>query len=240
MTVESYGNKRLFLFAGHYGSGKSEIAVNFALGLARIGMAAIVDFDIINPFFRTAGARGALEQSGVRVIAPIYANTNVDVPALPAEISALFDDKRYKSVFDVGGDSAGAKAVSRYHAEFTSEPYENFFVFNIRRPMTSDIAGIINIFEEIQGSARLPFTSIVNNTNLMSQTREEDLLEGVDAAVELSKRLSLPVSFSAFMCGASGCGLTPPGGISRFVSASEKSGIPIFYIQKHIHMDYNS
>jgi hypothetical protein len=233
---------RLYLFAGHYGSGKSEISVNFTFNLALRHKTAIVDFDIINPYFRTAGARAALEKKGVRVITPVYANTNVDVPALPAEISALFDDKGIKAVFDVGGDSAGARAVSRYHDEFISEKAENFFVFNIRRPMTANINDILDVFHEIQDSARLPFTALVNNTNLLSETKESDLHEGLDAALDLSDRLSLPIAFNALMADDANepgvTGFDVASQESAFTARSRKIGVPVFYISKYIRMDY--
>ena len=240
MAAELFMDGRLFIFSGHYGSGKSEIAVNFALELARFHKTAIVDFDIVNPYFRTAGARRELERQGIRVVTPIYANTNVDVPALPAEISSLFDDKSVKAIFDAGGDSAGAKAISRYHEEFISERTDNFFVFNLRRPSTSTLDDITDIFYEIQESARLPFTALVNNTNLLSWTGESDLLEGLSAAVELSKRLSLPVAFSACMSGVyeNGAAAMPYAGAGEFIKRSGELGIPVFNISKHILMEY--
>ena len=231
MNISAYQKNRLYIFSGHYGSGKSEVSVNFALALARVHRTAIVDFDIINPYFRSAGARNALEQGGVRVITPEYANTNVDVPALPAEISYLFDDKSTKAVFDVGGDSAGARAVSRYRDEILLEDTACFFVFNVRRPTTSTADKAIEIYEEILESARVPFTAIINNTNLMAETTERDLLDGLDAAVELSGRLSLPVAFSVFMENP-GIGPEP----QAFISRSCELKIPIFKLSKHIHM----
>ena len=245
MNISHLFNDRIFLFAGHYGSGKTEVAVNFALALSRAHKTAIVDFDIVNPYFRTADAKETLERNGVRVVAPMYANTNVEIPALPAEISALFDDKSYKAVFDVGGDDAGAKAVSRYHGDFIMENYSNFFVFNIRRPSTSSVEKIIEYFYEIQESARLPFTAIINNTNLLGETREPDLLEGLETAEALSRRLSLPIAFSAYMAdGAPGgvgaimpgdAGAVIPGGFS---ARSAEAGVPVFVISKHINMDF--
>jgi len=229
--ADMYAGKRIFLFAGHYGSGKSEIAVNFASALAEKHRTAIVDFDIINTYFRAADARAALEQKGVRVITPVYAKTNVDVPALPAEVFALFDDKAVKAVFDVGGDGAGARAVSGYRAEFSAEPTENFFVFNLRRQMTSSAGEIIKYFHDIQRSARLPFTAIINNTNLLAETDEVDLLEGLEAAAALSGVLALPVAFSASMA---------YGHTARFLSRSRELGIPVFFMEKHIFMEYGN
>jgi hypothetical protein len=156
----------------------------------------------------------------------------VDVPALPAEISSLFDDAGTRAVFDVGGDSAGARAVSRYREGFASEKAEFFFVFNLRRPITSNIEDAMEIFHEIQYSARLAFTAIVNNTNLLHSTEESDLLEGIDAAMELSSRLSLPFAFSARM---------RPDDETRedvFIQRSLELRIPVFYLEKSIFMDY--
>ena len=106
-------DKRIAIFTGHFGSGKTEVAVNYALQTAGRGKkTAIVDLDIVNPFFRTADARGILEAEGIRVITPVYANTNVDVPSLPPEISSMFEDRSYNVWIDVGGDDLGARAVS--------------------------------------------------------------------------------------------------------------------------------
>jgi len=229
---EIFDSARLFLFSGHYGSGKSEIAVNFALELANSHRAAIADFDIINPFFRTASARAALEQKGVRVITPVFANTNVEAPALPAEIYTLFDDKGIKAVFDVGGDSAGAKAVSRYREEFANDSVANYFVFNIRRPLTATIDQLVDIFHEIEHSARTSFTALIGNTNLLGQTGEKDLLDGLGAAAELSVRLSLPVVFNACM------GDPDETGAPSFYRRSHEMGIPVFHMKKYIYMDY--
>lgn len=219
---------RFNIFSGHYGSGKSEVSVNFAILLARSFRTAIVDFDIINPYFRTAGAKAELEKQGVRVITPVYANTNVDVPALPAEISSLFDDAGIKAVFDAGGDSAGAKAVSRYREEFIPEQTAHFFVFNLRRPLTSSVPKILDAYNSIRESARVPFTAIVNNTNLLSETGETDLLEGLEAAVEFSRLVSLPVAFNTY--------LGDFRAVSKFTLRSEDLGIPVFFISKHILM----
>ena len=231
-----FNSGRLFLFAGHYGSGKTEVAVNFALALSRLHRTAIADFDIVNPYFRTADARVKLEASGIRVITPIFANTNVDVPALPADIVSLFEDKQVKAVFDVGGDSAGAKAISRYHDDFIEGGAANFFVFNIRRPMTSSVEMLYDIFHEIQEAARLPFTALVNNTNLLGATGEPQLLEGLDAALALSEQVALPIAFSTCMIGKR----QEPAGVSdgypAYFARLEQLGIPLFGIGQYIKM----
>jgi hypothetical protein len=191
-------NKRINIFTGHFGSGKTEVAVNYALQLSKIYTnTAIVDFYIVNPYFRTADVRQELEQNGLRVITPIYANTNVDVPALPAEISSLFDSKEYYVVFDVGGDDVGAKAISRYREEIFEDDYEIFFVINTKRPMTGTPEKIEAIIHEVEDSSRLKVTGLVNNTNLLENTTLEDMIEGHRLIEQVSKKLDIPIAFAS-------------------------------------------
>lgn len=191
-------NKCINIFTGHFGSGKTEVAANYALQLSKIYTnAVIVDFDIVNPYFRTADVREELEQNGLRVITPIYANTNVDVPALPAEISSLFDRKEYRVVFDVGGDDVGAKAISRYREEILEDDYEIFFVINTKRPMTGTPGKIEAIIHEVEDSSRLKVTGLVNNTNLLENTTLEDMVEGHRLIEQVSKKLDIPIAFAS-------------------------------------------
>ncbi|RCX15437.1 hypothetical protein DFR58_11317 [Anaerobacterium chartisolvens] len=193
-------NKRIGIFTGHFGSGKTEVAVNYALKLAEKGCkTAIVDFDIVNPYFRTADARERLESRGIYVLAPMYANTNVDVPALPAEISAIFEKKEYRVVFDVGGDDLGARVLSRYRNEIGEDDYEMFFVINIKRPMTDTVRKICDMAEEIQYSSRLKITSLVNNTNLLGKTTFEHIEEGHRMISEVSEKMNIPIGFTSLI-----------------------------------------
>ncbi len=139
--------KRITVFVGHYGSGKTELAVNYAIELSRLGKKVIiVDFDIVNPYFRTKDAEDVLNSYGIEVIAPQYANMNLENPALPAEIYKAFDDKESYIIFDVGGDDDGAIPLGRYHSRFAQEDIDVFFVLNERRVFTSNIEGANEIF----------------------------------------------------------------------------------------------
>ena len=112
-------HKRLTLFAGHYGSGKTNIAVNYALRLAAEGkQVCIADLDIVNPYFRTADSAPELEAAGIRLVRPQYANSNVDLPALPAESYRLVRDKSAYGIMDIGGDDRGAYALGRFVPTF--------------------------------------------------------------------------------------------------------------------------
>jgi hypothetical protein len=190
-------DKRLNIFTGHFGSGKTEVAVNFAIKLAELkGKTAIVDLDIVNPYFRTADARKELEERNIRVITSIYANTNVDVPSLPPEINSLFEEKELRVVLDIGGDDLGAKAVSRYRDEILQEDFELFFVVNTKRIMTDTPDKIEEMIYSIEQSARIKITGLVNNTNLLQDTSSSDIIEGERIIKIVSQKLNIPISFS--------------------------------------------
>jgi len=191
-------HKRINIFTGNFGSGKTEIAVNFATKLKeRIEKVAIVDFDIVNPYFRTMDAKEELERKGIRVIASIYANTNVDIPAVSPEVNTLFEDKSYTAVFDVGGDDLGAKIVSTFKEEFIKEDYAHFFVVNVKRPMTNTVDKIKEMIESIEDSAGIKVTHLINNSNLLEQTTLDDILESDRIIREISKELNIEVAFTS-------------------------------------------
>jgi len=192
-------DKRIAIFTGHFGSGKTEVAVNYALKMALSGeKVAIVDFDIVNPFFRTADVKDLLESKGIKVVTPVYANTNVDVPSLPAEISTLFDDKSYRVVLDVGGDDLGARVLSRYYDEIVSDDYIHCFVINTNRPMTRNTDEIETMISEIQESSKIKIDILVNNTNLLDATTPDVIAEGSSIIKKVSERISVPLKL---VCG---------------------------------------
>ena len=188
-------HKRITLFAGHYGSGKTNIAVNYALLLAREGKkTAIADLDIVNPYFRTKDSASDLEAAGVDLISPQFANTNVDLPALPAEAYRLVEDKSIFAVMDVGGDDRGAYALGRY-APFILEEgdYRMAFVANPCRPLTRTPEEALEVMREIEAAGGVPFTAIVNNANLAHETTPETVLAAIPYMERLSELSGLPV-----------------------------------------------
>ena len=191
-------HKRLTLFAGHYGSGKTNIALNYALWLRRQGLkVTVADLDIVNPYFRTKDGAEQLKAAGVRLISSDYANSNVDLPALPGEAYSLVDDKSACGVIDVGGDDRGALALGRYVPGIREEnDYEMLFVLNKARPLTRSIDDALEIFYEIEAACALPFTAIVNNTNLGPLTKAEDVIAGERFAQEFAERVKLPLKMS--------------------------------------------
>ena len=188
-------NKRITLFAGHYGSGKTNIAVNYALRLKEENEKVVIaDLDIVNPYFRSKDSEKHLEERGIHLISSEYANTNVDVPAMPAEAYSILDNKQTVAVIDVGGDDRGALAMGRYAPAILSENnYEMLFVINKYRPLTPDCASTIAVMHEIETASKMKFTGIVNNSNLGDETAEEDVVASINYADEISKASGLPI-----------------------------------------------
>ena len=192
MTME---HKRLTLFAGHYGSGKTNIAVNYALHLAKEGKpVCIADLDIVNPYFRTKDSADALNAAGVTLISPQFANTNVDLPALPAEAYRLVEDKSSYGIMDIGGDDRGAYALGRYVPFMKQENnYRMAFVANCYRPLTRTAEEALEVMREIEAACGLQFTCIVNNSNLGTETTAQTVLDSLEYIQQLSRLSGLPV-----------------------------------------------
>ena len=188
-------HRRLTLFAGHYGSGKTNIAVNYALHLAKEGkQVCIADLDIVNPYFRTKDSAAVLEAAGVHLISPTFANTNVDLPALPAEAYRLVTDKSIYGIMDIGGDDRGAYALGRYVPAMKEEGnYRMVFVANCYRPLTRTPEEALEVMQEIEAACGLQFTDIVNNSNLASETTPETVLASMDYMEKLSQLSGLPL-----------------------------------------------
>ena len=191
----STDTKRLTLFAGHYGSGKTNIAVNYALRLAKEGKrVCIADLDIVNPYFRTKDSEAELTAMGIQLVSPQYANTNVDLPALPAESYRLVQDKSTYGIMDIGGDDRGAYALGRFVGAIKAENnYRMAFVVNCYRPLTATVEDAVEIMREIEAACGLSFTCIVNNSNLGAETTAQTVLDSVDFVERLSKETGLEI-----------------------------------------------
>ncbi len=193
--LKTMEHKRLTLFAGHYGSGKTNIAVNYALHLASEGKpVCIADLDIVNPYFRTKDSAKELSAAGITLISPQFANTNVDLPALPAEAYRLVEDKSVYGIMDIGGDDRGAYALGRYVPFMKEEDnYRMAFVANCYRPLTRTAEDALEVMREIEAACGLNFTHIVNNSNLGTETTPQTVLDSLDFIEKLSEISNLPV-----------------------------------------------
>ena len=188
-------NKRVLLLCGHYGSGKTNIAVNLAQAIKKeYPIVTLADLDIVNPYFRSKDSANDLEEAGIRLICSNYANSNVDIPALPSDLYALTDDRRMRAVIDIGGDDRGALALGRLAPSILEEnDYEMLMVINCYRPLTRDAASTVEVMREIEGAGGIRFTALVNNSNLGVETTAKDILASVSYANEVASLSGLPV-----------------------------------------------
>ena len=190
--------KRITVIAGHYGSGKTNIAVNMALDMKKQGMDVVIaDLDIVNPYFRTKDSLERLNSAGIKLISSEYANSNVDIPAIPQEMYSVIDDKDRFYVVDLGGDDRGAYALGRYADKIKEEDsFEFYFVFNMFRPLTRDAESALEVMREIEAACSMKFTAIINNSNVGELTNEEMVLTSVEECSKLSVMSSLPVKLT--------------------------------------------
>lgn len=187
--------KRITVFSGHYGSGKTNVALSVALGLARSGQSVTVaDLDIVNPYFRTKDSARELEKAGIELICSDYANTNVDIPALPQSMYAITDDRSRKVVVDLGGDDRGALALGRLAPAMLEEnDFDLFAVINMFRPLTKTAEETVGVMKEIEAASGLRFTGLVNNSNLGEETTPETVLSSIPYAEETARLTGLPI-----------------------------------------------
>ena len=198
-AMANYKPKRITLFAGHYGSGKTNIAVNFALKLKNDGLnVKIADLDIVNPYFRTKDSADDLIKANIPLISPAYANSNVALPALPPEIYSLVQRNDCYAVMDIGGDDRGAYALGRYTPYILEEnDYEMIFVANFYRPLTTTVNEAIEVMREIEVACGIKFTAIINNSNLGNLTTAYDVDCTNEKAQQLADKTNLPLIFTS-------------------------------------------
>lgn len=191
--------KKLTIVLGHYGTGKTEIAINCARYIKEKGHNVdIVDLDIVNPYFRPREVRKELFDTwGIKVIGTDEKYMNADVPALSRDIYSVIQDKERYAVFDVGGDDAGAIALGQYHNIISNQDADVLFVVNVNRPFTKDAKSVIDYLRLVESAARVKVTHLVNNTHLMNETTVEDVLKGQKVLEEVSATTGIPIKMVA-------------------------------------------
>ena len=190
--------KKINIFAGHYGSGKTNLSVNYALMLKEEHEDVIVcDIDTVNPYFRTKDSKEVFDRNGIRLIAPEFANSNLDIPSISAAVNKAFDDPGTYSVFDVGGDDAGAVALGQFADKIQNSEYEMFLVVNKYRPLTKKPVDVVEYKNDIEAVCHIKFTGIINNSNVGEDTSAEYVLASDEYAQEVSKLTGLPLVYTS-------------------------------------------
>ncbi len=209
-------DKRIRIIVGHYGSGKTEFAINYAMRLATMDTAVLfdklrtgkprddsigrkvvlADLDIVNPYFRSREKAEMLEQHNIKVISSSLGHVStMDIPALSAGIAAPLQDKSYDIILDVGGDATGAKTLAQHQQLIASQDYDMFCVLNAYREQTNTIDKAIEQIQAIESMTKLQITGIINNTHLLKATTAADVLKGQKLAETVAEQLSIPVKY---------------------------------------------
>jgi len=191
------GERRISIFIGGFGSGKTEISINYALRMREQGKEVkLVDLDVIDPYFRIRERRESLESKGIEVISPAGKLAVADLPALPPSIYSIFDSNT-SVVIDVGGDDIGSVALGRFREQLKAIPCNVFFVVNTCRPGTNDVAGIARVLAGIEEVSRLQANALICNSNLGQQTDVNTILAGFQVVSNAAELLAVPVGFVA-------------------------------------------
>lgn len=191
-------DKRLVIIIGHYGSGKTEFAVNYAVKMKeKFDRVNIADLDIVNPYFRSREKRDFFEKIGIKLFDSSIRNTAVDLPALPAELMGVILNKQEKSVLDVGGDPVGARVLSRYSQQIKNTEYDMFFVINGNRPETNTLEGALKYLRMIEATSNLKVTGLINNTHMLKDTSIEDVEFGHALTKKVSWEIDIPIRYEA-------------------------------------------
>ena len=185
--------KRMCIITGHYGSGKTEYAVNLALSLVKSGNpTALADLDIVNPYFRSFEQAQRLEAAGIRVIVTSCGGA-VDMPAIDPAVMSIFQDQKWTGILDIGGDPVGAHVLARFSDQLHPEEFDLLYVLNANRHETRDLDSALLYMQAIEIACKQKVTGIVNNTHLCGETTAEDILKGAKLAQALSQRVGIPI-----------------------------------------------
>ncbi|SRR6056297_442164 len=189
-------DKNLTIIVGHYGSGKTEFAVNYAIKSKKdYEKINLIDLDIINPYFRSRERKKELKESNIKVIGSSIKNKNLDLPSLSPGINGAINENTSKTIIDAGGDPIGAKALSRYYKQIRRKDYDMFLVVNANRPETQTVEAVIDYYNKIQGASRLMITGFINNTHMLKETTKEDVYRGKQLVEEVSEKLNIPIRY---------------------------------------------
>ncbi len=195
MQTDKFGD--IIIICGHYGCGKTNLALNMAADCARRGEeVTLIDLDIVNPYFRSSDYGEFIKENNIELIAPTYAHSNLDLPSIPVEMYSIFT-RNGRRIIDVGGDDSGATALGRFAPQLKNTNYTMLYVINKYRIQSTTPEEACKLLREIETASRLTADYIVNNSHLMEYTDAETVRASFGFADEISEILGLPVAFTA-------------------------------------------
>lgn len=192
-----FDDNRIKIIIGHYGSGKTEFSINYAINLAKEidEKVVLIDLDIVNLYFRSREKKELLNSLGIKLIASSIDASALDIPAISPEVSTVFNDKSVNAILDIGGDPAGARTLGRYKDDLIKGNYDMFYVLNKNRTETNTPDKAIGYMREIESISRAKVTGIVSNSHLLKSTSIEDILEGISLCEKVSKETNIPIKY---------------------------------------------
>lgn len=191
-------DKRIRIITGHYGSGKTEFAVNYAVKLTDAGKkVSLADLDVVNPYFRSRECEKLFEEKGIELLGFILKEHGMDLPAVSGNVAKALMDKSREYIIDLGGNSAGARAFASFRSMVVVEECDLFFVINANRPETADYLGVMTQIQSIEGTLNMRVTGLINNTHLIWDTTEEDILRGELLSREVSEKTGIPIRYTS-------------------------------------------
>ncbi len=222
--------KRVYVLLGNFGSGKTELAINFAVNAALHSRTVLADLDVINPYFRSAERREELSSANVKLIHPVFAYSTVEVPALSPEVYSIFTDQYDTVVVDAGGDPSGAAALGQYKSKFEQLPegaLEVLMVVNPFRPFSATPELVLELMERLEARARIKITGFINNANLSTETQVEHLAAGYELIRAVAEASKIPVAYTT----------GTKHNLERFLSWAEQQGKSLQYIGKPMQIE---
>jgi hypothetical protein len=216
---------RITIYAGHFGSGKTEIAVNDAFRLAEMGLpVTLIDLDIVKPYFRSRLVRERLADKAIRLIVPSGEHFYADLPIVLPDVKGAIGTQTQRVVMDVGGDDTGARVLGSLRSSLETVAHDFWMVHNIRRPFTTDLESSLHMYSKIEEASGLKITGIISNTHLMQETTLDVVIEGYKETRKLSEALDIRLVcvtvedriFPGIDPGLFGCPLVP---LTRYILA---------------------
>lgn len=189
-------DRRIRIIIGHYGSGKTEFAVNYAINLAKENKKiALADLDIVNPYFRSREKESLLEGYGIKVIASYIKGSGSDLPSVTGDVLGPLQDKSYDVILDVGGDAVGARALARYKEYWNPKDYDMFCVINANRVDTSTVEGVLQHIQSMENTSGAKVTGLINNTHLLRHTTVEEVIKGQELCSKVARALNIRIKY---------------------------------------------